>query len=142
MSILQDINRDGVVDNRQVFADAKNGLDLPFGMAFSANYLYIGNQSAVRRYTYNSGQLKLTGVGEIITQLPGGGYNQHWTRNVVISPDNQKLYVSIGSRSNAEIEDLPRASVQVMNLDGSDIKTLWGICSISWVLESQSRYWL
>lgn len=42
---------------------------------------------------------------------------------VVVSPDGQKLDVSIGSRSNASREPLPRASVQVMDLDGSNRET-------------------
>ncbi len=53
----------------------------------------------------------------------GGGYRQHWTRNVILSPDGDQLYVSIGSRSNVSEEPLPRASVQVMNLDGSNQET-------------------
>ena len=65
----------------------------------------------------------LTGEGKQIASLPGGGYRQHWTRNVILSPDQQKLYVSIGSRSNADEEPLPRATVQVMNLDGSRQQT-------------------
>ena len=55
--------------------------------------------------------------------MPGGGYNQHWTRNVVVSPDSQYLFVSIGSASNADPEPLPRASVQRMRLDGSEQTT-------------------
>ncbi len=33
------------------------------------------------------------------------------------------MYVSIGSRSNVSVEPLPRASIQIMNLDGSNQKT-------------------
>ena len=121
--LLQDTNKDGVADNNQVFADGSNGLDLPFGMAFTPGYFYVGNQSELLRYKYQSGQSKIIGNGAKIADLPGGGYRQHWTRNVIVSPDNQKLYVSIGSRSNADVEPNPRASVQVMNLDGSQAQT-------------------
>ncbi|MGB3240624.1 MAG: sorbosone dehydrogenase family protein, partial [Geitlerinemataceae cyanobacterium] len=100
-----------------------NGLNIPFGMAFVGEYFYVGNTAEVRRFPYGEGQLQITGSGEKITDLPGGGYNQHWTRNVVVSPDGEKLYVSIGSRSNVDEEELPRASVQVMNLDGSNRET-------------------
>jgi glucose/arabinose dehydrogenase len=116
---LRDSNGDGAADINQLFAGPENGLDIPFGMAFSGNYFFLGNSSAVLRFPYTSGQERLTGTGEKIADLPGGGYRQHWTRNVVVSPDGQKLYVSIGSRSNDSEEPLPRASVQVMNLDGS-----------------------
>ena len=120
--LLRDANQDGVAEV-STFATAANGLDTPFGMSFSQDAFYLGNTNAVLRFPYQSGQQQLTGVGQKITDLPGGGYNQHWTRNVVVSPDQKKLYVSIGSRSNNSVEELPRASVQVMNLDGSDRQT-------------------
>jgi glucose/arabinose dehydrogenase len=123
ITLLRDTNGDGIADSRTIFADAGNGLDIPFGMAFSQNNFFLGNHNAVRRYPYAKGQQQLTGQGEQITSLPGGGYRQHWTRNVILSPDQQKLYVSIGSRTNVDEESLPRASVQIMNLDGSGQQT-------------------
>lgn len=121
--LLRDDNGDGVAETRQTFAGPENGLDIPFGMAFSDRAFFLGNTAAVLRFPYTKGQQQLTGKGQKIADLPGGGYNQHWTRNVVVAPDQSKLYVSIGSRSNNDIEDLPRASVQVMNLDGSNQQT-------------------
>ncbi|MEY3064359.1 MAG: hypothetical protein RLZZ532_1151 [Cyanobacteriota bacterium] len=120
--LLKDTNKDGVADQITTFADSKNGLNIPFGMAFSPGYFFLGNTDEVRRYSYNN-QQQLTGTGEKIAELPGGGYNQHWTRNVIVSPNNQKLYVSIGSKTNVSEENPPRASVQVMNLDGSNQQT-------------------
>ncbi|ASC71059.1 uncharacterized protein XM38_020090 [Halomicronema hongdechloris C2206] len=121
---LQDQNDDGAADAVTTFADASHGLDIPFGMAFTADHFYLGNTSTLRRYPYRTGQATLQGSGEVIAELPGGGYRQHWTRNVVVSPDQQRLYVSIGSRSNVSAEPLPRASVQVMALDGSAPETV------------------
>ena len=121
--LLGDRNHDGTAELKQVFATAENGLDIPFGMTFAANSFFLGNTSAVLRFPYQNGQLKLTGSGEKIADLPGGGYHQHWTRNVVAAPDGQKLYVTVGSQSNLSEEPLPRASVQVMNLDGSNQQT-------------------
>lgn len=123
IQLLRDINGDGVADVQKTFAGSQNGVDIPFGMAFSKNAFFLGNTAAVLRFPYTKGQEQLTGTGTKITTLPGGGYNQHWTRNVVVSPDQTKLYVSIGSQSNLNEEPLPRASVQVMNLDGSDRQT-------------------
>jgi glucose/arabinose dehydrogenase len=119
---LADRDGDGAAEVNETFADESNGLDIPFGMAFAGDYFFLGNTAEVRRYPYTSGQA-LAGTGEKIADLPGGGYNQHWTRNVVAAPDGQKLYVSIGSETNVDREPLPRASVQVMNLDGSDQQT-------------------
>lgn len=121
--LLQDTNNDGVAEVKQTFADASNGADIPFGMAFADNFFFLGNSDEVLRFPYSAGQNQLIGRGEKITDLPGGGYRQHWTRNVIASPDEQRLYVSIGSRSNVEREPLPRASVQTMNLDGSNQRT-------------------
>ncbi|MEG4392539.1 sorbosone dehydrogenase family protein [Microcoleus sp. BROC3] len=120
ITLLRDTNRDGVAEVRKTFANAQNGLNIPFGMAFADRYFFLGNTAEVRRFPYTKGQEQLTGTGQKIADLPGGGYNQHWTRNVVVSPDNSKLFVSVGSQSNADVEPLPRASVQVMNLDGQN----------------------
>ncbi|VXD15738.1 NHL repeat containing protein [Planktothrix serta PCC 8927] len=120
--LLKDTNQDGVADEIKTFANSENKLNIPFGMAFSPGYFFLGNTNEVRRYSYNN-QDQLTGTGEKIASLPGGGYNQHWTRNVVVSPDHQKLYVSIGSETNVSEENLPRASVQVMSLEGSNQQT-------------------
>jgi glucose/arabinose dehydrogenase len=121
--ILADQDGNGAADFNQVFAAADNGLNMPFGMAFAGGYFFLGNSAEVRRYHYSSNQQKLVGTGEKITELPGGGYNQHWTRNVIPDAKGEKLYVSIGSEANVAEEPTPRATVQVMNLDGSDRQT-------------------
>ncbi|MEG4209506.1 PQQ-dependent sugar dehydrogenase [Microcoleus sp. S13_B4] len=120
ITLLRDANRDGVAEVRKTFASTQNGLNIPFGMAFADRYFFLGNTDEVRRFPYTQGQEQLTGTGQKIADLPGGGYNQHWTRNVVVSPDKSKLFVSVGSQSNADVEPLPRASVQVMNLEGKN----------------------
>ena len=121
--LLSDTNGDGVADTNKTFATAQNGVNIPFGMTFAANSFFLGNTDAVLRFPYKQGQQQISGNGQKITDLPGGGHNQHWTRNVVADPSGKKLYVSIGSQSNVEEEPLPRASVQVMNLDGSNRQT-------------------
>lgn len=118
--LLRDTNGDGVADVRKTFATTDNGVNIPFGMTFAGDSFFLGNTGAVLRFPYTQGQQQLTGRGQKIADLTPGGYNQHWTRNVVASPDSTKLYVSIGSASNVDEEPLPRASVQVMNLDGSN----------------------
>ncbi len=118
ITLLSDANQDGVAEQKQQFATAENGLNQPFGMAFAASSFFLGNTNAVLRFPYQSGQTQLTGRGEQIAALPADGYNNHWTRNVVAAPDGQRLYVSIGSASNVDVEPAPRASVQVMDLNG------------------------
>lgn len=121
--LLKDTNQDGVADQYKTFATAENGLDLPFGMAFAGNFFFLGNQDKVLRFPYQNGQESLNGTGQKIADLPGGGYRQHWTRNVVASPDGQKLYISIGSKTNVDEEELPRASVQEMDLKTNRLTT-------------------
>jgi glucose/arabinose dehydrogenase len=120
--LLRDANRDGVAEMNTVFAE---GLNQPLGMAISPDqkWFYIANTDAVIRYPYQVGQTQLQGKPTVITRLTGGGYNQHWTRNLIFSPDGTKLYVSVGSASNVDPEEPPRATIQVMNPDGSDRRT-------------------
>ena len=123
INLLRDKDDDGVAEVKSIFGDRNNNLDQPLGMTFAGDSFYVANTGEVLKYDYQPGQLKLEGTGTEITQLTPGGYNQHWTRNVVTSPEGNKLYVSVGSRSNVDPEELPRASIQVMNLDGSDRST-------------------
>lgn len=116
---LKDADKDGAAESREVFADEGNNLNLPFGMAFSDSAFFVGNTNGVRSYSYTKGQKRLEGKGNEVTSLPGLGYNQHWTRNVRIAPDGKRLFVTVGSESNVDVEESPRASVLVMALDGS-----------------------
>ncbi len=114
--ILRDKNRDGAAEERFTFA---SGLKQPFGMAFWKDYFYVGNTDAVVRFRYQPGQTEATGAPEKITDLPGRGYREHWTRNLEFNPEGTKLYVTIGSQSNVDAEPEPRASILEMNPDGT-----------------------
>jgi glucose/arabinose dehydrogenase len=121
--LLRDVNKDGVAETNTVLID---GLAQPFGMAIAPDQrsFYVANTDAVVKFPYKVGQTQqIRDRPQSITQLTGGGYRQHWTRNLAFSPDGRKLFVTVGSRSNADPEELPRASIQVMNPDGSDRKT-------------------
>jgi glucose/arabinose dehydrogenase len=107
--VFRDARNSGKATERFVFA---SGLRLPFGMAFQGDYLYVGNTNAVVRFPYRAGQTKADGEPQKITDLPGRGYNQHWTRNVLFSPDGKKMYVTVGSESNdSPGEDPMRAAI-------------------------------
>ena len=124
--LFKDKDGDGVSDERFTFLDEKRGANLPFGMDFAEIdgqwYCYIGNTDAVLRYPYKKGQTELGDKFETITELPGQGYHGHWTRNVRVAPDGKHLYATVGSNSNVDAEEPPRASVLQMNLDGSERK--------------------
>jgi|GEM_PF-54921 glucose/arabinose dehydrogenase len=118
--LLRDLDGDGDADSSQVFANVENGVNSPFGMVFTEDAFFLANTDGVLKFSYIDGQTQLEGTGELITTLPTGG---HWTRNIALSPDGEKLYIAIGSESNVSPEPLPRASIQVMNLDGTDLQT-------------------
>ncbi len=115
--ILRDANKDGIADQRFTFSDK---LSQPFGMAFNGGYFYVANTDSVVRFKYRDGQTAAENDPEKIITLTEGGYNQHWTRNILFSPDGKKLYVSIGSSGNVDVEkDERRAAVSEYNPDGT-----------------------
>ena len=118
--ILRDNDKDGIADERFTFAD---NLSQPFGMAFYKDWFYAANTDSVVRFSYKNGQTKAEGEPEKLITLTEGGYNQHWTRNIIFSPDNSKMYVSVGSSGNVDIEkDERRAAISQYNPDGSGYK--------------------
>ena len=117
--------RSAVTDDRgaheqSVYLDASDGLDLPFGLAFHGDSLFIANTNSVLRYPVDRESGRPTGPPTKIASLPGHGYRQHWTRNLAVAPDGQHLFVTVGSESNVNEEPAPRASVIKMKLDGSE----------------------
>ncbi|MCY7344726.1 MAG: sorbosone dehydrogenase family protein [Pyrinomonadaceae bacterium] len=117
--VLRDKNKDGTITADERFTFAEN-LSQPFGMAFNGDYFYVANTDAVVRFKYKSGQTKAESAPEKIITLTEGGYNQHWTRNILFAPDGKKLYVSIGSSGNVDIEtDERRAGISEYNPDGT-----------------------
>jgi glucose/arabinose dehydrogenase len=94
-------------DHVEVFA---TGLDLPFGIAFwppgpNPQYIYVANTGSVVRFPYRNGDLKARGPAQtIVNDIPARGFltgGGHWTRDIVFSRDGSKMFVSVGSRSNA-----------------------------------------
>src|SRR5688572_24183111 len=99
--VLRDKNKDGIAEERFVFSDK---LSQPFGMAFHKDWFYVANTDSIVRFKYTNGQTTAVGGPEKIVELTPGGYNQHWTRNILFSPDGTKMFVSIGSASNVNVE--------------------------------------
>lgn len=116
--VLRDKNKDGVAEERFVFSDK---LSQPFGMAFHKDWFYVANTDSVVRFSYKSGQTAAAGGPEKLVELTPGGYNQHWTRNILFAPDGSKMFVSIGSATNVSVEADPRrAAVSVYDPDGKN----------------------
>ncbi len=63
--------------------------------------LYVAAADAVLAYDYQFGQNEITTPPQVLTPLPGGPINHHWTKDLALSPDGRFLYASVGSNSNA-----------------------------------------
>jgi glucose/arabinose dehydrogenase len=93
---------DARIVSDEVFA---SGLNRPFGIAFFPNgdnpqWLYIANTDSVVRFAYRSGDLKASGKPErVVANLAHG--SGHSTRDIVFTPDNKRMLVSVGSAGNA-----------------------------------------
>jgi glucose/arabinose dehydrogenase len=98
ITLLRDADGDGVADTRSVFLQ---GLKSPFGMALIGSDFYVANTDAVVRYPYGDGATEITAAGNKIADLPGGPLNHHWTKSLIASLDGSRLYVGVGSNSNA-----------------------------------------
>ena len=143
VTVLRDTNKDGLPDQRSVFAEgpaARGGrggaprgaggappvstgvMDRPFGLAFHDGYLYVGNTDAVVRYKYTNGDLKAQGAAQKLLDLPGGG--NHFTRSVLFSADGRKMFVSVGSADNINETggNEVRAAVHEYNPDGTGFR--------------------
>jgi glucose/arabinose dehydrogenase len=97
LTLLRDRRGDGVADTRAVFLE---GLNSPYGIALIGDRLFVADTDAIRTYRYHNGQTRIDDPGSVLTELPAGRINHHWTKNLVASPDGRFLYVSIGSNSN------------------------------------------
>ncbi len=94
--LLRDGDGDGRAEQR--FTLRAKGLESPSGLAWGKDRLYVANHNAVLSFAFRPGETVLTGDGEKLMDLPGGG--NHWMRNLLISADGARLYVAVGSASN------------------------------------------
>ena len=141
--LLRDTDGDGVAERRETFATA---LERPFGLAFHGGFLYVGNNDAVVRFPYAPGQLRARGLPEHVVDLPVSsdaldtdtaerlgidvartrGFN-HWTRNLIFGPDGRKMYVAVGSATNAMPGTDPRrAAINEYDANGSGHRVFAG----------------
>ncbi|SNB61409.1 Glucose/arabinose dehydrogenase, beta-propeller fold [Arboricoccus pini] len=121
ITLFRDADGDGIYETRSLFL---GGLNQPLGMALVGEKFFVGNTDGVVVFDYQQGATSLRGPGRKILELPAGGYNNHWTRNVVAAPDGKSLFVTVGSASNvAEYgieEEHRRACILQIDLDGGN----------------------
>ncbi len=97
ITLLRDTNRDGTVDER---SELLANLNSPFGVAWYDGTLYVAATDAILAYPYQLGETEITAEPTLLTPLPGGPINHHWTKDLALSPDGQYLYAGVGSNSN------------------------------------------
>ncbi len=98
ITLLRDADGDGVPETRTVFLQELNS---PFGMALVGRDFYVADTDALLRFPYNGGETRIAAPGVKVADLPAGPINHHWTKNVIASRDGSRLYVTVGSNSNA-----------------------------------------
>ncbi|MBC3540244.1 PQQ-dependent sugar dehydrogenase [Rufibacter sediminis] len=120
ITLFRDRNQDGIPEERYTFL---RRLNQPFGMLVLNDYFYVANTDGLWRYPYQAGQTSITGKGEKILELPAGGYNNHWTRNLLANAQGSKIYIAVGSGSNngenGMENEVRRANILEINPDGS-----------------------
>lgn len=125
ITLLRDNKGTGSPDMRETFLP---GLHQPFGMLLLNGKFYVGDTDGVMMFDYTTGSTKIAGAGTKILALPAGGYNNHWTRNLIANEAGTKIYVTVGSGSNiAEhgiANEAHRANIIEFNPDGSGARVL------------------
>ena len=120
ITLFRDNDHDGIPEYRGIFL---TGLYSPLGMLILGDKFYVGNTDGLYVFPYQTGQTSITSEGKKILDLPAGGYNNHWTRNVISNDDGSKLYVSVGSGSNVGEHgmenEIRRANILEINPDGT-----------------------
>jgi len=92
--LLRDADGDGVAEIRSTLLE---NLNQPFGMAMVGETLYVANVDGVMAFPFKLGETRITARGRRLSTYKVDG---HWTRNLLLSPDQTKLYVAVGSLSN------------------------------------------
>ncbi|MBK8817238.1 MAG: sorbosone dehydrogenase family protein [Methylococcaceae bacterium] len=119
ITLLRDTDGDGVAETRTKFIE---GLNSPFGMALIGDDFYVANTDAIVRFPYTDGVTQIAQPGTKVLDLPAGQINNHWTKNLLTSPDGSKLFVTVGSNSNVAEngmdQEVGRAAIWEVDLKG------------------------
>ncbi len=92
-----------VPTENQIFAE---GLKGPFGISFyppgdKPEWVYVASLNSVVRFPYHNGDLKARGEAEVVVPKLSETTGAHSTRDVVFSKDGKRMFISVGSGSNA-----------------------------------------
>ena len=97
------------------------GLSQPFGIAFyppgpNPEWVYVANTDSVVRFPYRNGDLKARGAAETVIPKLTQTRSDHWTRDILFSPDGQ-AHVHLGGfrleRRRGHAEKDPRRGARL-----------------------------
>ena len=95
IALLRDADGNGVAELHTTLI---GGLNSPFGLAWQKDTLYIANTDGVVSVPYKLGETAIAAAPVKVVPLPPAG--RHWVKNLLLSPDGTKLYVTVGSGSD------------------------------------------
>jgi glucose/arabinose dehydrogenase len=98
ITLLRDAHGDGSASERHIFLQ---GLNSPIGMALIGGKFYVADSDQLLSFPYSAGDTEIRANATVVTALPAGTINHHWTKSLLASSDGSKLYVGVGSNSNA-----------------------------------------
>ncbi len=116
---LPDTNNDGIADTAIVVTTVPGNTS---SITFHRDTLYVGSETSIRKYWRTSAQgFVYDGRAVLIDKNSQQGQTggNHKTRTVALDTNNYKIYVSVGSRGNADREP-QRAHVERYDWDGSN----------------------
>ena len=98
ITLLRDRSGRGEQVERHVFL---KDLNSPIGMALVGDTFYVADTDAIVKVRYKTGDTEIRVAPTQLVALPAGPINHHWTKSLIASADGKKLYVGVGSNSNA-----------------------------------------
>src|SRR5260370_1165075 len=92
------------------------GLTRPYGLAIWKDYLYVGEQTSVKRYKYDAKNMT-AGAGEEIASYKDFTAG-HWTRSLLFDRHGEKLYWGVGSGPKVNRHEEPRTDLVKKTIPG------------------------
>ncbi|MBS0393383.1 MAG: sorbosone dehydrogenase family protein [Proteobacteria bacterium] len=124
VTLLRDSTGRGVADRQAVLVGE---VTRPYGLALRRDRLFIGASDAVLSCPFLVGQTRLHGECRRLAELPDDDGHGHWTRNLALAPDEDALFVAVGSRTNVDEEHLDehepqRAAILTLKPSGQGLR--------------------
>jgi glucose/arabinose dehydrogenase len=118
-----DTNGDGIADQARICATVPGNTS---SITFHRDTMYVGSESGIRKLWRSTGSGFVYDKNVVLVDKAsqaGQTGGNHRTRTVVVDTNTMKIYLSVGSRGNADREPT-RALVERYDWDGSNRTTV------------------